>query len=167
MITSSRFNIHLLFWSLEIFYSVKVSLYLLRWELSEGLVLSYDSNLDTVAFYLSFVTCWLLQGTQSMENQFFWSWGLEFIKFVFKVSSGRLGSCSNWISVELIIVSWRTSFKKMRAISINSSNKKTHSIRSFGRLLSFDLRFYILMEILSAILKMSLFKGWLFPYVSL
>ena len=163
MITSSRFNIHLLFWSLEIFYPVKVSLYLLWWELSEGFVLSNNSNLDTVSLYLSFVTCWLLQGTKSMENQFFWSWGLEFIKFVFKVSSGRLGSCSNRISIELIIVSWRTSFEKMRAISINSSNKKSYSIRSFGRLLSFDLRFYILTEILSAILKMSLFKGWLFP----
>ena len=107
----SRFNFHLLFWSLEIFYSVKVSLYLLWWQLGKGFVLTYNSNLNTVSFYLSFITCWLLQGTKSMENQFFWSWSLEFIKLVFEISSCRLGSCSNWIGIEFIVVSWRASFK--------------------------------------------------------
>jgi hypothetical protein len=51
----------------------------------------------------------------------------------------------------------------VRAVLVDARNEQSHSVGPFGGVLGLDLRFCVAGWLLSAILKMSLLRGWLEP----
>lgn len=105
---------HFLRWSVEVLEFLKILGDLTFFQQSEGLIFANNTDFNWWSLDLTFLTCWLFQSSQRVENQLLQGGVLELLQMVFQISSGRLWSCTNWMSL--------------------LSSKNVHNIRSSFRL---------------------------------
>ena len=126
-------------------------------------VLAHKCDLHAVGLDLALVARALLQRRQAVEDQLVESGSGELSQVVLEVGPRRLRPRPDGVGLVFIVISTGTGLEEVRAVLVDAGDEQSDAVGPFGGVLGLDLGLCVGGGLLSAILKMSLLRGWLEP----
>jgi len=161
--SSRSLDLHLFRAALEVLEPVEVAADLRLLQNGEMPVFAHKCDLHAVRLDLALVARALPERRQTVEDQLVESGSGELSQVVLEVGPRRLRPRPDGVGLIFIVISTGAGLEEVRAVLVDARNEQSHSVGSFGGVLGLDLRFCVAGWLLSAILKMSLLRGWLEP----